>query len=860
MNTSPSPHTSWPVLTRYDAAQLRRIALPIGGIGTGTVSLGGSGRLRDFEVMNKPAKGFAPYHTFLALRAQAADGPVFVRALEGPVEDELYEGPFGAKASNGGLPRFRSATFEAAYPLGQVRLSDPDCPLEVCLQGFNPLVPGDLNASSHPVAVLRVVLHNPGAVAVAASAVFCLQNFIGRSGDFAGAKANTFIARNNGSLRGIFGQSAGVPVGDPAWGTLAVAVADHHDVSLRTSWVNRAWGGALLDFWEDFRDDGRLDERERGGNDTPVGSVCATLNLAPGETRDITFLLGWHFPNREAWGPPLPPDATGGLGRNIPPRTPEDRFTGNHYTTQSTDAWDALARFAPQLSALEKATVTWVSAFCASDLSQAIKEAALNNLSTLRTQTVFRTPDGHFFGWEGIADEIGICSGTCTHVYNYEQTIPYVFPEMARSMREVELLHATCDDGLMCFRVGLPLATRSREYPQAAADGQCGVLIKLFREWQLCGDDAWLARLWPAARRVLEFCWIPGGWDADRDGVMEGCQHNTMDVEYYGPNPQMQGWYLAALRSAELMARHLRETDFADQCRQLFAQGSAWMEAHLWNGEYYEQHVVAPAAPVAPGLRAGLGADDLSDPALQLGSGCLVDQLVGQCLAHAAGLGDLHDPNNVRQTLRSIRRFNTRDGFHDHFNPMRTFVLGDERALLMATWPRGGCPVRPFPYFGEVMTGFEYTAAIGLIQSGDFDAGEQLIADIRARYDGHKRNPFNEAECGHHYARAMAAWGALVAWTGFHYSAAEARLTFRASSTPARWFWCIGETWGTLSQTPQGDGVQIELVVGRGELRLRSLELTGATTLRWEHPVILTPERPASWHTRWNPVQCPPAT
>jgi hypothetical protein len=216
----------------------------------------------------------------------------------------------------------------------------------------------------------------------------------------------------------------------------------------------------------------------------------------------------------------------------------------------------------------------------------------LFNLSTLRTQTCFRTPDGYLYGWEGCGDQDGCCFGSCTHVWNYEQATPFLFGDLARGMREIEFGHATEQNGKMSFRVNLPLAFPSTNI--AAADGQMGCIMKLYREWKLCGDDEWLRKLWPQARKALEFCWIEGGWDADRDGVMEGCQHNTMDVEYYGPNPQMQSWYLGALRASEEMARHLTENDFAATCRDLFERGSAWTDEHLFNGEYYGHEIRPP--------------------------------------------------------------------------------------------------------------------------------------------------------------------------------------------------------------------------------------------------------------------------
>ena len=204
--------------------------------------------------------------------------------------------------------------------------------------------------------------------------------------------------------------------------------------------------------------------------------------------------------------------------------------------------------------------------------------------------------------------------GSCTHVWNYEQSTAFLFGDLARTMRDTEFNHATDDQGMMNFRVHLPLS-RAQEFGKAAADGQMGCIMKAYRDWQLCGDDAFLQSIWPKVKKALEFCWIEGGWDGDGDGVMEGCQHNTMDVEYYGPNPQMGIWYLGALRAGEEMAAHLGEADFAQTCRRLYQSGRAYIDEQLFNGEYYE-HRIEPPKKVAAALRLGMGAAELSDPRL----------------------------------------------------------------------------------------------------------------------------------------------------------------------------------------------------------------------------------------------------
>ena len=215
----------WPILKRYDEQHLAKIALPLGGIGTGTVSLGGRGDLRDWEIMNRPAKGYVPtrgsFSPFFAVFVREADGRTQTRGLEGPIDLSLYEESHGSKAINHGLPRFRGCTFAAAYPLGQVMLSDADMPVDVTLQAFNPLVPGDSEVSGIPVAILRYVLRNKTNQVLEASVCGSLPNFIGNDGSgqtkdwkgdlvTTGGKDNRNEYRQGRAVRGIFMSSEGV--------------------------------------------------------------------------------------------------------------------------------------------------------------------------------------------------------------------------------------------------------------------------------------------------------------------------------------------------------------------------------------------------------------------------------------------------------------------------------------------------------------------------------------------------------------------------------------------------------------------------------------------------------------------------
>ena len=274
---------------------------------------------------------------------------------------------------------------------------------------------------------------------------------------------------------------------------------------------------------------------------------------------------------------------------------------------------------------------------------------------------------------------------------------------------------------------------------------------------------------------------------------------------------------------------HFGESDFVIKCQKLFDSGSKYMDEVLFNGDYF-RHKIIPTLDVEtihPGLRhSNMGASNMAEPELQLGDGCLVDQLVGQFLAHICGLGYLSNQDNQKMALSSIRKWNHRDEFYSEFNHMRNFVLGDEKALLVASYPQGNRPLRPFPYFSEVMTGFEYTAAVGMIYEDQIEEGLEIIKNIRDRYDGLKRNPFDEAECGHHYVRAMASWAGVLAWTGQEYDGRNGKLSFsKISHIPTPWF--VGDSWVTITEK---DG-KIALEICEGILNLSTIEIKDTKSL-----------------------------
>ena len=214
----------------------------------------------------------------------------------------------------------------------------------------------------------------------------------------------------------------------------------------------------------------------------------------------------------------------------------------------------------------------------------------------MKSPTVLRQADGALWGWEGCDPTDGCCPGSCTHVWNYAQAFPHLFPSLERTLRETEFLASLDPAGHQDFRSPLPIRTGPHAQ-LAAADGQLGGIIKLYRDYRICGDRRWLARLWPEARRSLEYCIAT--WDPEETGILREPQHNTYDIEFWGPNGMCGSIYLAALKAAELLCAELgaepdeeagqdrsgggpvpigREVRTAAGYRTLYEKGRSWIE------------------------------------------------------------------------------------------------------------------------------------------------------------------------------------------------------------------------------------------------------------------------------------------
>ena len=817
----------------FAGRQLEMIAFPLGGVCAGSVSLGGRGQLRDWEIFNRADKGRTVGYAFPAIWARVGKASPVARVLEARLMPP-YQAQSGlSPAQMSGLLRLEDARFTGEYPLAKIAFRDRKLPVRVALEAFTPFIPLDADESGLPVAILRYRVSNPGKEEASVSIAFSLDNPVGvdprvRGGGGAArplASARTNEIRKASGIEGLFMTHPDVAAGSPLAGSFVLAVldADNGTVTSLRGWPRAKWWASPLQFWDDFSEDGRLGPEAKERNS--VGSVCLSREIAPGAEGEFTFLLAWHFPNRTpawcGWGN-FNNTATS-LGGADP-----NAVIGNYYSQRFQDAWQAAEHASANLPALEKGMHQFLTAMRDSTLPAPVKDAAMANLSTLVTPTCFRTAEGKFRGFEGINDDRGCCHGNCTHVWNYETATQYIFPALARTMRESAFDLAGRLNGMLPIRMSLPEGTQTGG--TTAADGTMGQIIKTYIDWQLSGDSAWLKELWPKVKQALEFCWVDGGWDADHDGVMEGVQHNTYDVEFYGPNPMCGVYYLGALRAAEEMGRAVGDTGFADQCHSLFTRGSKWIDDNLFNGQYYIQKITGiPRDRIAKALQSTGGAEDPEHPDFQLGEGCLADQLIGQYLADVAGLGPLLKAENIRATMAAIWKYNYRANLFDHDSVQRIYALNDEPAVLICDYGKVKRPKVPFPYYAEAWTGIEYLYATQLIYAGMISEGIKCFENVRRRFDGERRNPWDEPECGHHYARAMSAWSGIVALSGFQYRGVQKAVTAIPKVRPANFmsFWSTGTGWGSFSTSARNGRLRFTLSVLSGKLPCGSVELAG---------------------------------
>lgn len=809
----------------YKSERTRYISFPLGGVGSGGFSISGSGRLVDWSIRNRPAlQSFNGYSHF-AIKAEKDGRLVDARVLNGPYDlnpsgapglRRIFDG-FGHGANRQtlvGVPHFREVDFYGRFPTADLVFKDERFPGGVRLTALSPFIPHNDHDSAMPVAMFEFELVND----TGDELTYTLAGTLGNHG--ANSGIHTFERKDGVSTLRLTSSDQNLPPADRGDLTIATDAADvdHTDFHYRGQWFDN-----LAVFWKEFARPGRLPARHYDKSRVSLhmslqpehGTLAARVTIPPGGRKKVRFTISWSFPTGDIYWAFRP--STDAPIPDCDTPTPTWRnYYANHWTDSEASARDALHRW----DKLAGETMAFRDGVFGSTLPAEIKDAASATLALLRTATVIRLEGGEIWAWEGQYRQDGSCEGTCTHVWNYQQALAHLFPALERTLRASEFTYNQLPSGALTFRQKLPLGA-GFDIIGPCADGHFGAVIKTCRDWKLSGDTEWLKRYWPKVRRAVEYAWSrdnPDLWDPEQTGVLSGRQHQTLDMELFNPNSWLGSIYVAALLAASEMAAALGEQDFADTCGKLGRNGARYIDDRLFNGRWFIQDIdlsdKSVLAPFDTGRRAGVLDDSLmetywSDEHLelkyQISEGCIADQILGQWHAEVAGLGGFLDDGKVTAALKAVHANNFLPSLEGHFNPGRNYAYEDEGGLLLATYPEGTRqPMVAAPYAEEVWTGIEYMSASHMIMRGLVDEGLEIVRTARDRYDGARRNPWNEIECGSYYARSMSAWQLVNAWAGLNADLVAGRIGF-APKTEGDFtlFWSAGNGFGQLIRHDQ---------------------------------------------------------
>lgn len=788
---------------KYSGEYTREISFPLGGIGTGSIGFDG-GRLIDWEIFGRPSKGSYNGYTHFAIKTVKDEKPLtyilngdFNRELMGQYMKKQFCGyGFGPLPQTMcGFPHFSKSEFIGEFPIATLKLHDDLFPADIRMTAFNPFIPSDEKNSSLPAAFFEIETENTSDIPLDFDIAFSVANPYDVS-------ANE--AYSDGTIRAVTLRNADeCGKESTSYGDLTVATDCPSSYS-QAYWYRGKWQDGIVMFMNEFTSGSGLSNRTyetNGSHDT--STLVARIKLGAHEKGSVRFVLSWNVPNAcKYWG-----------------TDEEKKKTWKNYYATVFDSSRETAKYAlSQFSELYRRTLAFKNALFSSSLPPVVIDAAASNLSVLKSPTVSRLEDGSFYCFEGVHEESGSCEGTCQHVWNYVYSLFFLFPKLERSIRDLEFKYSTEKSGKTAFRLKLPLGSEISPF-RACLDGQMGSVIKFYGDWKISGNDDWLRENWDTIKKVVDYARSeenPDGWDRDGDGVLEGRQRHTLDMELFGPSSWLDGMYLAALKAASEMGKYLCDTEKAAEYEALFERGRKWTKNNLFGGKYFIQKINLRDRGITD--RYGASDDYLNTETgeikYQIGEGSSIDQLLAQWHADILGLGDIFDAEQVKIALPEMMKNNFIGRMRDFANPWRIFSLGDEAGTVICAYPDGvKKPKIPVPYCEETMTGFEYSFAGLLMSRGFISDGLKVAGAVRDRFDGKKRNPWNEFECGSNYVRSMASYALIPLLCGFEFDLPHGYIGFNPYiKSNFKSVWSVDGAYGTFETDADGKTAIIQII------------------------------------------------
>ncbi|MDC1198237.1 non-lysosomal glucosylceramidase, partial [Algibacter sp.] len=678
----------------------------------------------------------------------------------------------------------------------------PALPVEVSLEVFNPFIPMDLKACAIPCAIYTVIAKNTSPFPVKVDVMAAQKNALGfaegKGGNDFGKNQNVIQEQGNATL--LHMTRAGIDNSDMVLMTEATGASG----TAEWSSVNELQSAIAAS--GTFK--GPAKSKVSPAQQTVNGALSAPIELAPGESKAVTFVLTWYFKaGKHGSG-----KTRVVLEGESKAKGPAWASNGQQYTNWWPSAMGVAAYMQENLADLTARTRLFHDTLYASTLPVWLLDRMSSQIAVLRSQTCWWGADGYFGVWEGCNATAGCCGGNCAHVWHYAQGHARLLPELGRLMRDQDY-EMQVNDGLMPNR---------HNTKATAADGQYGGILNTYREYLCSADDSWLKSQWPNVKMAMD--WGIEHWNPSRDGYMETTQHNTLDGAFMGCSSWIGSLYLSALEASARMADAMGDASSAAEYRKIRASGKQLQNERLWNGEYYIQE-------------QGKKRDqDYLD-------GCHIDQILGEWWAGQLDIDRNYPEERSRKAMESLLKYNFLTDFNGHSLKPRQYCEVTDGGMKMITWPKNPQPIPGMKYGDEVMTGFEYSAAVALIQNGMLKEGLMVIKIIFDRYNGRLRtegvsnvrngpwgysgNPFGDDECGKFYGRSLSVWSALLALQGFIYDGPAGRIGFRPvlHAEDHASFFTVAEGYGLFSQKLSARQLTASLNIAEGQVRLNQVIL-----------------------------------
>jgi len=772
----------------YKGKYLTGIDFPVGALGGSVIRMNGKAERQWWQIFNnfeeRAGSGVVP-NSFFAIRAKTKGKPV-VRVLQ--------------TTAVGDFDAVDELTMQGEYPFGWYEFVDNKLPVEVSMEAYNPLIPMDMKNSAIPCGIFNIKVSNPTDQTIEVSILGTQQNAVGFTG------YDTIAGPYNRKCRGYGNNTNTILSGNDITslkmtgnnGSMQLSVYES-DASATASWENMT---ALL---KDFIDDGKLVGEKKSSSPTNGvtvdGALATDFSLKPGEEKTITFVLSWHFPK-------------GTFGRCD---IAEWCFLkgGSMYENWWADANEVDQYVRKNFNYLETTTNLYHETMYSSNIPRYALDRITSNLCVLKSPTVFWTKHDYFGIWESTSSN-ELWMGNCKHVGHYAQGHARAFPELGRTLRKQDLNTIT-REGLLPDRDG---------GSQDAMDGHFGSILGIYREHLLSDNDEFLYVSWPLTKKAINYA--ISRFDNDKDGMMKGDHHNTLDCNASGTSPWIGTMYMAALKACEQMATIVGDNEAASIYRSIWTVGIRNQNEQLWDdklGHYKEKSEFLEGKKVMTNATS-------------------IDMLLGQWWANQLNLGQLYPADRTIESLTKIYQNNkftdTGTGYKATF---RDFLGTGDTGWFMNTFP-GDPPENSIYYYHEVMSGFEYAAASTMLQYGMISEGLHMIGSIASRYDGRFRgkgevhlaenscvfgtgSPFGEDECGDFYTRPMSSWSALLAMQGFIYDGPKQKIGFKPTWQPEDHasFFTTSKAWGLFTQRQTANEQTARLAIKFGSVDLREIIL-----------------------------------